>query len=187
MNQKYKKYKSKYLILKNSLWNQTGAGTIKTNDFNVDKYIYSNDLAIAYINIFKPKPIKIKMTDDIIKQNIVKKEWFNINFKNGVSISDVINYPLKYSDHYQRMLNADMKFPIIIWKEAGLVIDGNHRLGHAIINNYSYIYAYIFTDDLMEKIKIGTFKSDYEYEMVINKYTIYDYIELFNTKFININ
>jgi hypothetical protein len=55
-----------------------------------------------------------------------------------ISIHDVLVDPEKYHEHYDRMMNADTKYPIIMAPN-NEIIDGNHRLGKAIRNNMGYI------------------------------------------------
>ena len=81
---------------------------ISIHDFNVGSSIYSNGMAMAYINIFKPEAINVDLNDDLVQQNITKKEWFNQNFSDGISIADVIEKPEKHRNHYDRMVKADM-------------------------------------------------------------------------------
>lgn len=152
-------------------------------DFNVDNIIYSNALAFMYINKFNPEIKKIEMKSDLVQQNLVKKEWFDKHGENGISIMDVINNPIGLRQHHTRMTNSIMSFPIIIWKERELVIDGNHRLGYALINNYKYIDAFIFDDNIMSRISLGTFSSYVEYDEVIKKYSIDNIDILFQEKF----
>lgn len=153
--------------------------------FYIDNNIYESDLLNAYINIFKPKSIKINMDSDAISKNLNKKEWCNNKGKECLSIIDVILNKKKHNKHYSRMLSADMKYPIIMWKN--IIIDGNHRLGNAYINNNKYIKVYKINNKIMNKIKIGTFKNMKEYNEVVNNYTQLDYIMHFYKNFLKVN
>lgn len=132
--------------------------------FEIDDYIYDNELIFAYCNIFKPSIEKIAMDSDLIFYNLEKKEWFNEKMKNGLNILDVVESPNKYKQHYQRMVDADIRYPIIIWKEKNMIIDGNHRLGHSFLNRHKFINAYIFDNNLIKKFRIGNFKTRHEYK-----------------------
>jgi len=156
---------------------------ISIHDFNVGSSIYSNGMAMAYINIFKPEAINVDLNDDLVQQNITKKEWFNQNFSDGISIADVIEKPEKHRNHYDRMVKADMQYPIIIWKEKKLVTDGNHRLGHAHMNGHTRIKAFVLDNEIMNKVKLGKFKTPKEYAEVISKYNLNTIIELFYKNF----
>lgn len=139
-------------------------------DFNVGNTIYSNLLAFNLIDTECKISIDLIIADPIIESNLLKREWFDQNGENGISIINVIDNPHKFPNHYRRMQNADMSYPIILWEETGLITDGNHRLGHAKINNHETIKAYIFTDDDMEKIKIGTFTTWVEYADIVKNF-----------------
>ena len=152
--------------------------------FEIDNYVYDSELLIAYCNIFKPKTEKISMNSPIILDNVVKKEWFSNKYSDGLSILDVIDNKKKYPNHYKRMLNADTKYPIIIWKEKNLVIDGNHRLGNAIINDHKYIKAYVFDNKLMKKFRIGKFSNRRGYNKIVEKINPNFLITLFYKRFV---
>ena len=49
--------------------------------------------------------------------------------------NDVINFPEKYSEEYERTMNSDLFYPIDIMKNKGrwLILDGLHRLVKAKI------------------------------------------------------
>lgn len=76
-----------------------------------------------------------------------------------------------------------MMYPIIIWEEQEIVIDGNHRLGHAAINNFESINAYLFDNELMDKIKLGMFNNSIEYDEIVGKYSMDNGQELFSKNF----
>jgi len=151
--------------------------------FHIGNEIYDSQLIIAYINLCKPKITKIPMSEKIIEQNLLHNEWYNAHGKNGFSILDVINNKKVHAKHYQRMINANVNYPIVIWKEKKLVIDGNHRLGHAFINDHEYIKTVIVDNAFMKKILLGTFRNKREFDEVIASYKLHDYIELFVKKF----
>ena len=50
--------------------------------FYIDKTIYNNNLFIAYVNLFKPNKINIKMSSKMIQNNLKKKEWYTPTYKN---------------------------------------------------------------------------------------------------------
>ena len=72
------------------------------------KNVYSVDLMFAYINIFTPKTTKIKL--DQINYNMDTQGWGEGN----ISVNDVLKNPKKYKDDYNRINNANLKYPIII-------------------------------------------------------------------------
>jgi len=82
------------------------------------------------------------------------------------------------------MKRADMTFPIIIWKEKELVIDGNHRLGRAFIDGLECMGAIVFDDEIMNKMCLGTFSNSVEYLKVINEYGD-NWDEIFRERFVS--
>jgi hypothetical protein len=84
------------------------------------KNVYSVDLMFAYINIFKPKAIKINLND--IKYDMNAKGWGN----GDISVNYVLKNPKKYKDDYDRINNANLKYPIIM-DTKGNIFDGVHN------------------------------------------------------------
>ena len=151
--------------------------------FTVDNTIYESSMIISYINLFKPPKTSIKMSSKIIQDNLIKKEWFTPKYKNGISVLDVIQNKKKHKEHYERMLDAELKYPIIIWKEKNLIIDGNHRIGAALIRDKKTIKAYELTTAQMKKFAIVKFTNEEDYWEKYNSLNTNNYIELFYKRF----
>ena len=83
------------------------------------KNVYSVDLMHAYINIFKPKINKINIKDIIYDMDV--KGW-----DNNTSVNDVLKNPRKYKDDYDRIIKANLKYPIIMDTKLN-IYDGVHR------------------------------------------------------------
>lgn len=147
--------------------------------FKYKKYIYSVDMMIAYINIFKIKYENIKIDELSHVLN------FNYWTKNNISYSplDVIN-DKKYKKELNEIKNVDLKYPIIIadkgvFKDYYVVIDGVHRLTKAYLNNKKYIKTYILNKEECKKFlidKSGNYNK-------VDKMKIYDFIINFYDKF----
>lgn len=135
------------------------------------KNVYSVDLMFAYINIFKPEITKIKL--DIINYNIYTKGWGEGN----ISVNDVLKNPQKYKDDYNRIINADLKYPIIM-DIKGNIYDGVHRYIKSKLLNKKIIKVYLFDDKLLNKFIINK-TGNYNTKLEIN-----EYIELFYKKFV---
>ena len=131
---------------------------------------------IAYVNIYKPQTIKIN-PNDYINSIINYKGWGNPIKKIFYSPQDVLDNPNKYKDDYERIMNADLKFPIIISKNND-VIDGIHRLIKAF-SMKKQIKAYVFDNNLLKKFLINK-SGDYK---KVDKLSTSDLIELFNRRF----
>jgi len=141
--------------------------------FSDNKKVYSVDMIFAYINIFKPKYVKVNV------QNYLSTLEYNgwRNKKHSFSPKDVIDNPKKYKDDYNRILNANLKYPIVIANDN--IVDGVHRLTKAYLENKKQIKAYIFNGELLEKFLVDKNKN---WEKV-DKLNTWDFIELFYKKF----
>lgn len=69
-----------------------------------------------------------------------------------VSPNDVINNPQQHDKEYTRIMNVEMKYPIIMCEN--YIIDGMHRLSYAYINNHETINVYKFTPVILDMFKI---------------------------------
>ena len=81
------------------------------------------------------------------------------------------------------MLSAELKYPIIIWKEKNLIIDGNHRIGAALIRDKKTIKAYELTTAQMKNFAIVKFTNEEDYWKKYNNLNTNTYIELFYKRF----
>jgi len=138
--------------------------------FSDERYMYSVALMFAYINIYKPK--KVKLPIDNLKFNLEYNSWAN-----HVRPIDVLNdmKNKKYKEEVSRIKNADIKYPIIVDSNY-IILDGVHRYLKQIIENKKTVSVYIFDKQLMKKFIIG--KRGKENDLQLN-----DYIELFNKRF----
>lgn len=133
------------------------------------KIVYSVDMMIAYINIFKPNFVKINI--NTIDYDLDNKGWGDAD----ISVNDVLRNPKKYKTDHDKIKNADLKYPIIM-DTKGNILDGVHRFIKSKLLNKKSIKVYIFDDDLLKKFIINR---DGDYNPQIE---IYQYIELFNQK-----
>ena len=136
------------------------------------KTVYSVDMMLAYINIFKPKASVIKLSD--IHMDLDAKGWGESN----ISINDVLANKKKYMADYNRIKSADLSYPIIMHN--GIIYDGVHRYVKAMMLKKKTINAYVFDNKLMKKFIINK-TGNYDVKMETN-----EYIELFNKLFKNL-
>lgn len=143
------------------------------------KRIYSVDMMFAYVNIFKPKYLKIKI--DKMIHNLGFKCWGDPIKKIEFSPLDVMRKPTKYKLHMERIRMADLKYPIIAHIKNGqlLIIDGVHRLAKAKMENKKTMNVYIFDHVLLRKFLINS-KGDWN---KVDKTKSHKYIELFHKRF----
>ena len=134
------------------------------------KHVYSVDLMFAYINIFKPEIHKINL--DSVNYDVNAKCWGDGN----ISVYDVLQNPKKYKDDYDRINNANLKYPIIM-DFKGNIFDGVHRYIKAKKLNKKTIKVYLFNNELLKNFIIDK-NSNYNKKLEIN-----EYIELFYKKF----
>ena len=143
--------------------------------FSDGKNIYSVDMIFAYINLFKPKYIKVNIKDYL--STLELNCWGNPKTKKLFSPKNVIDNSKKYKENYKRIMNSNLKYPIIIANNN--IVDGVHRLTKAYLENRKYINSYIFNEDLLKKFLINK-KLDWN---KIDKLNTYDFIELFYKNF----
>ena len=69
----------------------------------------------------------------------------------------MINHPKWHKKHYQKVLESDLKYPIIVTKKDNhkwFVLDGLHRLVKAYVNNQNIIQAKVISkEDLLSVSK----------------------------------
>ena len=106
--------------------------------FTDGNLVYSVDLMLAYINIFKPAPDTVDMSS--INFNISRICWSN----RTVAPIDVIKNPQRYKDEYKRIMDAELKYPIIVDADLN-IIDGVHRYVKSLMLRKKTIKVYRLT------------------------------------------
>lgn len=147
------------------------------NTYSDNKNIYSVDMMIAYVNLFKPKYVKINVNDLI--HNIDYKCWGDPMNNIRYSPRDVLKNPKKYKNEVERINNANLDYPIMVHRKN--IIDGVHRLTKSMIQNKKTIRVYMFDSGLMKKFIIDK-KKDWQ---KVDKIKTKEIIELFYKKFKN--
>ena len=112
---------------------------------SIPEQIYVNDhdpesitkyLVSKIWNIVKHYPVETVKVSTLINNIDNVPMWrYPENSATGfnITIRDVLSDPKKYKYHYNRMLKADYSHPIIIVPNDDIA-DGNHRLGHVLID-----------------------------------------------------
>lgn len=126
---------------------QKGGSDNKHGAYADDNNIYSVDLMFMYIKDKKPKAMLKPLTDLIGKLN--ESDWGD-----GLTAMTVIENKDKYPEHYNRIMKADLSYPIIIDKHDA-IIDGMHRLAKAFLLKKKTIGVYTFDDSLMKKFIVS--------------------------------
>ena len=137
------------------------------------KYNYSTALMFSYINIFKPKKVKLD----------IKKLSFNLYYEcweNNVRPIDVMNdiKNKKYEDEVKRIKKSDTKFPIIIDTNNNIIY-GFHLYIKYILNKKKTINVIMFDEKMMKKFIISKYNEKKECQ-------ICNIIELFIKRFIKL-
>lgn len=115
----------------------------------VDKdYIYSINDLIEYNKINKINAIDISV--DTLLDNINYKSY-RPKQQPAYSVMDIINNPKKYKYDYNKILRADLRYPILIRRDKNYIIDGLHRLGKAYLQNKKYILSIIVPKNILNK------------------------------------
>lgn len=68
---------------------------------------------------------------------------------------EVIEHPKFHKDHYQKIMQSDLRYPISITKNKGkwFVLDGLHRLAKAYINNQKTVQVKIIPRERLPEVK----------------------------------
>jgi len=111
--------------------------------FTTDDRAYSVDMLIE---ITKDNKIETVPTDTL-EWNLGEDTWGK-----NISPEDVLENPKKYKDDAKRIEEAELKYPILIYK--GEVIDGYHRLAKAVKQGKKTIKVRIVTDKQMDAARI---------------------------------
>lgn len=135
----------------------------KNGLYGSDEYLYSIDLILHYIRNHNLKPRTYKVSTFVLQ--LEKENWGNQ--LNKFTPQDVINNKSKYPDQYLRIIKSDISYPIII-NEHNLIIDGTHRVAHALILGIKNINAYVIPTNLLNKFILGPNNS--------NTFSLYDSI-----------
>jgi hypothetical protein len=151
------------------------------NTYGDEKYLYSVDMMIAYVNEFKPRSIAlpINIFESVLDE---KMTWGNPSKNIYYSPNDVIygkhkKYKEYYKEEMQRIINSNLKYPILIHN--GYIIDGVHRYVHAILSKKKKINCIIIDTKLMNKFKLVNYG---EWEK-LDSLNVYDIMNLYNKRF----
>jgi len=119
---------------------------LKFGYFSDDKYNYSVDMMIEYINEHKPPKIKLNVKDLLFNLN-----WDSL--ENNIKPKDILKDIENFKTEEIRIKRADMKYPIIIDSNYN-IIDGVHRYMKHILKYKTHINVYIFNKALMKQFII---------------------------------
>jgi hypothetical protein len=138
-----------------------------------DKYIYSVDMMMAYVNTNKHPIEKVPVLKHL--QQLQQPVW------GDYSPSDVLQHPerKKYADNIKRIKEADLSYPIFMTSKYQ-IIDGYHRFLKAVQENQMHIKAYIFDPPLLRKFILN---KELDFVAVHQKMAIHELLELYVRRF----
>jgi len=141
-------------------------------------YVYSVDMMMAYVNLFKHPVVKIDISE--LLPQLILIRW------NNSALLDVLKDLNKNQTHYKRIMDADLSYPIFV-RENNDLIDGAHRLCKAILTGKKTINAYVFNKSLMKKFIIHEgFTADHKVDNAgASKKELYEILMLFHKRFCN--
>jgi len=155
-----------------------------TQTFMDGHNIYSVDMMIAYIRLQTPHIFHVKM-EDFVGQ--LHKNIWGIPSK-GIRYSpmSVITNPQSNQTEYNKILRANISFPIIL-SPRGDLIDGIHRVSKVYLKRASgekgaddfQLRAVMFDEALMARFLIS---SSLDWNKV-NNMKAFDFIELYSRRF----
>jgi hypothetical protein len=121
--------------------------------YNRELNVYSVDLMIAYVGLFKPEPVDVDI--DNIRPSLELPYWLIRKDTKMVRLSPAqfLEEPDEYPYHQKIVDKVNTKYPIMIHTDYRM-IDGAHRVVKAILDNQKTVKAYIFDDELMKKFLI---------------------------------
>ena len=145
--------------------------TFKT--YSDEKNIYSVDMMMAYVNLFKPKTVNFDIEENLwqIEQNV----W------GDYSPVNVLQHPdkKKYAENIKRIHDADLSYPIFITAK-GQIIDGYHRILKAIKKKEKTVKAYVIDAVTLKKCILH---KGLDYSAVHQHMDIHTILELFYKRF----
>lgn len=141
--------------------------------YSDEKYIYSVDMMIAYVNTHTLPVQKINIKDNLWQ--IEQPVW------GKYSPADVLKRPTlkKYADNIQRTRDSDLSYPIFMTSKHQ-IIDGYHRFLKAIQKGDTTIKAYLFEPALLKKFIVN---KELDYPAVHERMKIHEMIELYEKRF----
>jgi len=137
------------------------------SEFTIARTFVMNGKKYSVDRLFKiTKNIKVHKVPiaDLVGQ-LVNKSWEYKHEGNAdISPIDVIENPKKnrkYTKHYNRIMNADMQYPILVYlmddeteAKTSVIVDGLHRLSRAYIEKHPTISVRYVTNKQLEKVFI---------------------------------
>ena len=146
-----------------------------TKTYRDTKHIYSVDMMIAYVNMFK-HPVTTIPTESFYSQ-LTENIWGEATPITPLQVIEKIHLK-KYAANAERIHSADLSYPIFV-DSSHRILDGYHRVSKAYIEGKKNVRAYVFDAELMKKfilVKTLDFGK-------LNSLSIYEILELWSKNF----
>jgi len=88
---------------------------------------------------------------NIFKKILTKKMWGDPSTGKWWGPKEVLTQPDKYKEDYKRILEADLRYPILITEKLE-VIDGNHRITKSFLEHKGSIRARIIPKRFLKEL-----------------------------------
>lgn len=140
---------NKWLIMKAKNQNDDDVVISKRagHTYEAEKKEYLIDMLIELTVENKSKSVPI----EDLKYNLEEAVWSDGKNKN-YSPQDVLNDPKKFADEMEQIEEAELKYPIFIYKDE--IVDGFHRLAKAVLKNKKTIEVKELTTKQMDAARI---------------------------------
>ena len=149
---------------------------------SIDDNFYSVDMMIAFLQLNKVPIINMDANKLYAELDYNVWDYYNRGSINAISPMMVIKYPKKYKHHYKRILDANLKYPIILSEQKGgrIILDGYHRLTKAYIHKLKKIKTHVLSKKVLKKFKLDYVNWE---EVTNNSPEIYDLIVKYHKRF----
>jgi len=133
------------------------------SEFTIARTFIMNGKKYSVDRLFKiTKNIKVhKVPIGTLVSQLANKSWEYKHEGNAdISPIDVIENPKKnrkYTKHYNRVVNADMQYPILVYLDDNknpIIVDGLHRLSRAYMEKHPTISVRYVTNKQLDKVFI---------------------------------
>lgn len=145
-----------------------------THTTTIGKTIYSVDMMIAYVRLNSLPKVRYQV-QELADALLSPKGWGQ---EVKYSALDVIARPNEYKEDYDRIQNANLRFPIFM-TSGGQLLDGVHRIAKAAATGRKTLSAYVFDPELLKKFIVNR-RADYQKVYDMN---MHDFITMYVERF----
>lgn len=130
-------------------------------------------MMLSYINIYGHPVVRLPI-DEFIPQ-LKEKVWGEWSPMDVIEKIDM----KKYDSDAKRIKNAKLTYPVFVTGKH-TIVDGYHRIAKAYLEKKTYVDAYVFDSELMNKFIIN---KDMDFVKVHQHTDIHQMLELWTKRF----